>query len=103
MCAVMVSKPHAGFCQPVPYFTHAADVSGPSSRTYTSVEKRCVYCLAVYVWPQVFLADPFQSFTSQGDWGTRLMSTDGLHLSKAGNDEVWNIFYNAINDKMQLT
>lgn len=53
--------------------------------------------------PQVFLADPFQSFTSQGDWGSRLMSPDGLHLSKAGNDEVWNIFYNAINDKMQLT
>jgi hypothetical protein len=60
-------------------------------------------CACLYVWPQVFLADPFQSFTSQGDWGTRLMSTDGLHLSKAGNDEVWNIFYNAINDKMQLT
>lgn len=60
--------------------------------------------LRALVWPQqVFLADPFQSFTSQGDWGTRLMSSDGLHLSKAGNDEVWNIFYNTINEKMQLT
>lgn len=52
---------------------------------------------------QVYLADAFQQFVSVGDWGSRFMAQDGLHLSKAGNDHVWNIMYNAINDKMQLT
>jgi hypothetical protein len=52
---------------------------------------------------QVTLADAFQSFVGQSDWGTRLMHTDGLHLSKAGNDHVWNsVLYNAVND-LQLT
>jgi hypothetical protein len=51
----------------------------------------------------VYLADAFQQFVSVGDWGNRLMAQDGLHLSRAGNDHVWNIMYNAINDKMQLT
>lgn len=52
---------------------------------------------------KVFLADAFESFTQQADWATRLMAPDGLHLSRAGNDHVWNMMYNAINDKMQLT
>lgn len=52
---------------------------------------------------KVFLADAFQSFVQQGDWGTRLMAADGLHLSRAGNDHVWNVMYNAIHDKMGLT
>jgi hypothetical protein len=52
---------------------------------------------------QVTLADAFQSFVGQGDWGTKLMAQDGLHLSKAGNDHVWNsVLYNAVND-LQLT
>lgn len=51
----------------------------------------------------VHLADAFQTFVSQGDWGTRLMAPDGLHLSRQGNNEAWYIMYNAINDKMQMT
>lgn len=65
--------------------------------TLTLAAHACVSCL------QVYLADAFQQFVSVGDWGSRFMAQDGLHLSKAGNDHVWNIMYNAINDKMQLT
>lgn len=52
---------------------------------------------------KVHLADAFQTFVSQGDWGTRLMAPDGLHLSRQGNNEAWYLMYNAINDKMQMT
>lgn len=58
---------------------------------------------AAFPGKKVFLADAFNDFISQGDWGTRLMADDGLHLSKAGNDQAWYTMYNAINEKMQLT
>lgn len=74
-------------------------------RQFKSVEKYAEAARkAAAAFPsKVYLADAFQQFVSVGDWGNRLMAQDGLHLSRAGNDHVWNIMYNAINDKMQLT
>lgn len=52
---------------------------------------------------KVALLDLWQAFINSGsDWGTRLMWGDGLHLSKAGNDMVYDQLWNVLNSK-QLT
>jgi lysophospholipase L1-like esterase len=52
---------------------------------------------------KVSLLDAFSAFrNSGGDWGGRLLGPDGLHLSRAGNDFVFDQLWNFLNSK-QLT